>query len=148
MSRRRGARLLLHRGHLLLSAWRLHSMAQRLAAGGSWVETRDRLLAARGLPADASPADALWAAGWAARVARRLTARRDTCLLRSLVAGVLVADSPDVAVRVGVRRPWRSGDLLDGHAWLTVADREVSRIRAASGAGFEEVVALPLERAR
>lgn len=148
MTRRSGIRLLLHRAHLLVGAWRLHSAAQHLAGGGSWAQTRGRMLAVRGLPVGAHPEDALWAAGWAARVARRLRGRLDTCLVRSLVAGALVADAPEVAVRVGFRRPWATGDLLDGHAWLCVANRVVAAPPESAAPLFEEVLALPLERGR
>lgn len=118
-----------------------------LATGGSWAETRRRLLSARFLPERASPADALWAASWTARIGRRLLGRLDTCLLRSVVAGALVADTPGVAVKVGVRRPWTTGDLLDAHAWLTVSNREVKVSGDAGQTLFEEVTALRLERA-
>lgn len=148
MTRRSGLRRLLHLAHLLVSAWRLHSRAQLLAGGGSWAATRARMLATRGLPVGASPEDALWAAGWAARVARRLPGRLDSCLVRSLVAGSLVADTPEVTVRIGFHRPRPSGDLMDGHAWLSVQDRVVTAPREASPAAFEEVFALPLERPR
>lgn len=147
MTHDRGVRRLLHRAHLLASAWRLHTTAQRLAGGAGWTETRDRLLAARGLPERVDPADAVWAAARTGRLGRLLAGRRDTCLLRSLVAGALVADTPGVAVRIGFRRPWATGDLLDGHAWLSVADRALTPAEPDDVA-FEEVVALPLERAR
>ncbi len=146
MIRRRGIGLLWHRLHLLVAAWRLHARAERLAAGASWEETRSRLLSTRFLPTGSSPTDAAWAATWAVRVGRRLLGRRDTCLLRALVAGTLVADRPDVTVRVGVHRPWSTGDLLDAHAWLTVAGRAVGVDRDRDRVVFEEVAALRLER--
>lgn len=147
MSRRLEPRRALRRLRLFFRAWRLHPAAQ-LVAVDSWDETRERLLAAGPTPARSAPADAIRAAAWAARVGRRLMGRRDTCLIRSLIAGALVADLDDVAVRVGVYRPWSSGDLLDAHAWLTVAGREVPASREPAGDRFEEVVVMPLGRAR
>ena len=145
MDGRNGIRYLLHRGHLLVSAWRLHSTAHRLSAGQSLPETRKRLLDTDHLPTGVVPTDAVWAAGWAGRVGRRLLGRLDSCLTRSLVAGALVADRPGVAVRIGVHRPRRTGDLLDAHGWLTLADRAVGE--DAGDRRFEEVMALTMERA-
>lgn len=119
-----------------------------LIAVRSWTETRERLLAASPRPATAAPVDAVWAASWAARLGRRLAGRRDTCLIRALVAGALAADRAEVAVRVGVYRPGSSGDLLDAHAWLTVAGQEVAAARGPTADRFEEVAVMPLARAR
>jgi len=145
MSDRRGLSLMTHRLHLLTSAWRLHGAAQRLASDESLPATRAAMLAQPHLPIGATPRDALWAARWAARLRRRLLGQLDTCLVRSLVAGVLVADGPAVVVRVGVRRPATDCGLLNAHAWLTVADREIFTT-AESADHFEEVLVLPMER--
>lgn len=47
---------------------------------------------------------------------------RATCLVRSLVAGALLADRADVVLHVGFRpaQPM-SSDLHEGHAWLSCA---------------------------
>lgn len=146
MSKRRGLLLVIHRLHLLASAWRLHGAAQRLAENESLPTTQKAMLDQTFLPVGTEPQDALWAARWVARARRRLLGQLDTCLVRSLVAGALVADGPDVAVRIGVHRPQLNGDLLDAHAWLTIADREISPGQEA-GERFEEVLILPMERA-
>ncbi len=131
------------RARLLVGAWRLHGEAQSLARGASLPEVQDRLTRARATLGDAAPLDAIWAAGWAGRVGRRLFGRFDTCLVRALVAGSLIRGDAQVAVCIGVYRPWPTGDLLDAHAWLTVDGSEV----VASDAGcdlFETVLTVPL----
>jgi hypothetical protein len=150
MGARSGLRRSLDRLQLLRSAWRLHGVAQGLARDEPLAETRAALLSQGSLPRGAEAEDALWAARWVASARRRLFGQLDTCLVRSLVAGALVADGPDVAVRVGVHRPEGTeavADLLDAHAWLTVTGREISLGAEPAGVTFEEVLVLPMERA-
>lgn len=133
------------RTRLLLTAWKLNAKAQRLAADTPLSAVRSELLATPHLPTGVLPEEALWAARWAALLQRRLLGRLDTCLVRSLVAGALVADGRKVAVRIGVHSSRSPDDLLDAHAWLTVGDRAVPS-RSDQSEPFEEVLALSMER--
>ncbi len=61
----------------------------------------------------------------------RATARRarwfgglDTCLIRSLVLGSLLADRQDVVLVIGFK-PGAEEKAVDGHAWVTLAGNPV-----------------------
>jgi len=50
----------------------------------------------------------------------------DSCLTRALVLGALVSDQDDVVLHLGFRPSTQLRAPIDGHAWLTVQNRNVS----------------------
>lgn len=131
---------------LLGAALRLHRLAQALRRETSLADVCRSLLETTGLPTAVEPAAALWAAGWAARLGRRLGGWLDTCLLRSLVAGTLLADRPGVVLRVGVRRSASAAARLRAHAWLTVDGETLAAAPTDPPESFHELLVIPLER--
>jgi hypothetical protein len=133
-------------------AWRLSRVAQRVGRVPLPVVAGEMGAAAL-LPRGSAP-DEAWRAAVRAgtRVARR-GLRIDTCLTRSLVVGALLSDRDDVVLHVGFR-PGAVGEggeasaVHDGHAWVTVAGREVTPAEAAPGhAGpFTEILRIPMRR--
>ena len=126
---------------MLPAAWRLHARAQAVATGSSLADVRRSLLEVPVRPGfDLS--NAAWTARAVARAQRLLYRRLESCLLRSLVTGALLADREEVVIHVGFRRTHPEADLMDGHAWLTVGGQPLSD----DGQGFEDVLRLPMER--
>jgi Transglutaminase-like superfamily len=72
---------------------------------------------------------------------RRLAGGPDTCLVRALIAGSLLAARGDVRLHLGFR-PGEAGAAADGHAWLSGGDFELGR-DAAPGPAYEPVLSLP-----
>lgn len=148
VDRPRGALRALRRLRLLLQACRLHALAQGLTRAVPLTDVRQRMLQLPVSLPGVEPAEAVWAADLAVRIQRRLFGMLDTCLVRSLVAGALVAVRPNVDLRIGVRRSSSPEELLQAHAWLTVDGVEVLPSAAAPQERFEEILVLPMERAR
>lgn len=108
-------------------------------------ETIDAL-AALG-PARPPAPEAAWvAAVRAAGRVRRLAGAPDTCLVRALVAGSLLAARGDVRLHLGYR-PGQPDRPVDGHAWLAGADFELGRDSAA-GPSHEPALTLPFPARR
>ena len=72
---------------------------------------------------------------------RRLAGGPDTCLVRALIAGSLLAARGDVRLHLGFR-PGEAGAAADGHAWIAGAGFELGR-DAAAGPEYEPVLSLP-----
>ena len=72
---------------------------------------------------------------------RQLAGGPDTCLVRALIAGSLLAASGDVRLHLGFR-PGEAGAAADGHAWIAGAGFELGR-DAAAGPAYEPVLSLP-----
>jgi len=83
----------------------------------------DRLNRSRPLVATASTRRAAVAAGRACGRLGRWFGGLDTCLTRSLVAGILLAPRTDVMLHVGFRPGHEKN--IDGHAWLAVDGEEI-----------------------
>jgi hypothetical protein len=127
---------------LFLEALRLAWKAQAVRTRGP-AEVARRLapvLSWRGL----HPDDALRAT---ARACSRLGrwGSLDSCLVRSLVFGSLMAGAGQVRLRVGFR-PAASGDgdRPDGHAWVTIGEATFTPVGEGPESGFTEVLAVPL----
>jgi len=104
------------------------------------------LVRTRPLPRDVGAGEAARAAGRACSRMKRWAGGLDSCLTRSLVAGALLADQPDVVLHVGFREP-RTAPLHEGHAWVTLGDRNVTNPTDGEHQGpFTEALQLPLRR--
>ena len=74
-------------------------------------------------PTPRSPAS-VDAVCWAVRAASRVVPGRDTCLVRAVAAGAVLARHGHAAsIRIGVERHGRAG--LDAHAWVEHDGRAV-----------------------
>jgi hypothetical protein len=103
-------------------------------------------LAALG-PAKPPSPDVAWiAAVRAAGRVKRLAGAPDTCLVRALIAGSLLAARGDVRLHLGYR-PGQPDRPVDGHAWLAGADFELGRDSAA-GPPHEPALTLPFPAPR
>jgi len=105
-----------------------------------------RLARTRWLPRDVTPARAVCAASRACRLLRRLVGTRDTCLIRSLVAGALLADQDQVELCVGFRPGEEPSNPVDGHAWITMAGEPVAPDVGLADADYSELLRLPMRR--
>ena len=72
---------------------------------------------------------------------RQLAGGPDTCLVRALIAGALLAARGDVRVYLGFR-PGEAGAAADGHAWIAGADFELGR-EPAAGPEYAPVLSFP-----
>ena len=72
---------------------------------------------------------------------RRLAGGPDTCLVRALIAGSLLAARGDVRLYLGFR-PGEASAAADGHAWIAGFDFELGR-DAAAGPEYAPVLSLP-----
>ena len=95
-----------------------------------------RCLATRPAPSSPDALRAVAAASRAARAVRALTGGLDTCLIRSLVAGRLLAPHHEVRLVTGFR-PSGAGGAAEGHAWLEVDGEPVQVAAPPDGAPFE-----------
>ena len=66
----------------------------------------------------------------------------DTCLIRSLVLGSMLADRQDVALVIGFR-PGVEDAAVDGHAWVTVAGRAVGPDGLLAQDDYSRLIAVP-----
>ena len=82
------------------------------------------LLHHRGRPTKLSVPDLSLATRRATRRWARWGRGLDTCLIRSLVLGALIADRGRVVLTVGFR-PGDDANVPEGHAWLTLDGREL-----------------------
>jgi len=69
----------------------------------------------------------------------------DTCLIRSLVLGSMLADREDVALVIGFR-PGVEDAAVDGHAWVTVAGRAVGSDGILAQNDYSRMTAVPFTR--
>ncbi len=69
----------------------------------------------------------------------------DTCLIRSLVLGSMLADRADVALVIGFR-PGGEDTAVDGHAWVTVAGRAVGSDGFLAQDDYSRLIAVPFTR--
>ncbi len=129
--------------HALRQGWR----AQAIRRGVPLPALIDRLCAARGLPHRVDAGEGARATSRAcSRLARYLGAL-DTCLIRSLVVGSLLADQEEVRLHIGLRREADDEDPLAGHAWVSLAGRPVLP-ETDTGEPFLEIHTVALERRR
>jgi hypothetical protein len=69
----------------------------------------------------------------------------DTCLIRSLVLGGLLAGRGEVMLNIGFR-PGEEEPALDGHAWVTVDGSPVGADGDLAGERYTRVIAVPFSR--
>lgn len=130
---------------LFVAAFRLAGQAQ-VVARAPLPEVVARLLALGGLPRGADP-DAAWvAAARGSRYRARWRGGLDTCLVRTLVAGALLADREGVVLRVGFRSEPTSPARPDGHAWLVVGDSTLGEAPGMDRACYCQALDLPMRR--
>jgi hypothetical protein len=130
---------------LFLDAFRLAGHAQEVARA-PLPDVASRLLALGGLPRGADP-DAAWvAAARGCRYRCRWRGALDTCLVRALVAGTLVADRDGVVLHVGFRPAPSGVARLDGHAWVSVNDQAWGLPAASLGESYDAALDLRLHR--
>lgn len=67
----------------------------------------------------------------------------DTCLIRALVLGSLLADRGDVVLNVGFREGEGSEPGLAGHAWLTVGGEPTGSDADRAESRFTRVLEVP-----
>jgi hypothetical protein len=98
-------------------------------------------------PAHPPSPEAAWiAAARAASRVRRLAGGPDTCLVRALIAGSLLAGRGGVRLCLGFR-PGQPDSPAEGHAWLKGNDFELGRDSAA-GPRYEPALTVPFPSAR
>lgn len=73
--------------------------------------------------------------------ARRVAGGPDTCLVRALIAGSLLAARGDVRLHLGFR-PGSPGSPADGHAWLAGTDFELGR-EGTLGRPYDPALTVP-----
>ena len=66
----------------------------------------------------------------------------DTCLVRSLVLGALLADRTNVALNIGFR-PGENRLTLDGHAWVTIDGLPVGPDGIRADGHYSRLLAVP-----
>jgi hypothetical protein len=133
---------------LFLQACRLGWTAQRITRGISLESVIETLLAKKQLPKDLDEDDAVVAAS---RAGRRLQSLGllNTCLIRTLVAGTLLADRDDVTLRLGFRQGEAPQETPDGHAWLTLGTRILphpNEALAPNGDPYLVMASFPIRR--
>jgi hypothetical protein len=69
----------------------------------------------------------------------------DSCLIRSLVLGGLLAGQGDVKLNIGFR-PGEEKPTVDGHAWVTVNGSPVGADGGFAGERYTRVLELPFSR--
>ena len=69
----------------------------------------------------------------------------DTCLIRSLVLGGLMADRGEVKLNSGFR-PGAEQPLIDGHAWVTIDGNRVGADGDLAGERYTRVLTVPFLR--
>jgi len=67
----------------------------------------------------------------------------NTCLIRALVLGALLADRGEVVLNLGFRRGDDPEPRLAGHAWVTVGGRPVGSDGHLAGSGYTRVLEIP-----
>jgi hypothetical protein len=88
-----------------------------------------------------SPETAWVAAARAARRVQRVAGGPDTCLVRALIAGSLLAARGGVRLHLGFR-PGEAGGSAAGHAWLEGREFELGRDGSA-GAVYDPALTVP-----
>jgi len=66
----------------------------------------------------------------------------DTCLIRSLVLGSMLADHQDVALVIGFK-PGVEEEGVDGHAWVTLAGRPIGPDGILAQDDYSRLFAVP-----
>ena len=94
------------------------------------------VLTARPAPSSPDVRRALSAASRASRLLHGLTGALDSCLIRSLVAGRMLAPHHEVRLVTGFR-PGRDGAHAEGHAWLEVDGEPLQVSPPPEGPPFE-----------
>ena len=98
------------------------------------------------LPSGVGADEAARAAGRACSRVKRWADGLDSCLTRSLVAGALLADQRDVVLHVGFRGA-STAPLHEGHAWVTLGERNVTDAADRDHEGpFAEALQVPMRR--
>ena len=104
-----------------------------------------RLETLRWLPCGADAEAARRATLRACRRLARWTGALDTCLIRALVLGALLADREGVVLHLGFRPGNAGAGSADGHAWLTLNGEPILDPETG-GAAYVESLRLPIRR--
>jgi len=88
-----------------------------------------------------SPETAWVAAVRASGRAQRVAGGPDTCLVRALIAGALLAARGDVRLHLGFR-PGQPNSPADGHAWIAGGDFELGR-EGTPGLPYDPALTVP-----
>jgi hypothetical protein len=130
---------------LFLHALRLSVKAQGVRRQ-PLLDVVSTLVSTRSLPRGVGAGEAARAAGRACSRVKRWGRGLDSCLTRSLVAGALLSDQPRVVLHVGFRGA-RTETLHEGHAWVTLGDRNVTAATDSEHEGpFTEALQLAISR--
>lgn len=135
---------------LFLHALRLSFRAQELRRGESLHKVIRRLSSKSNLPRQVEPLSALRAASRAGRVVQWL-GYLNSCLMRSLVAGMLLSDREGVVLHIGVLSRDGSGGPLTGHAWLSLDGSVIpspKAEKAPDGRVYRKMTSVALRRRR
>jgi hypothetical protein len=105
-------------------------------------------LAMRALPSGLDAVDAEKAVLRMLRLLNLLRLVPDTCLVRTMAAGILLSDSPGVVMHMGFRPPSVPGEQHMGHAWLTLGGEIVIQKDTPyrSDGDYEEAATFALSR--
>lgn len=133
---------------LFVHAFRLGLTAQRIARGTPIEETIGVLLSRKRLPNDLRSQEAMLAAE---RAGRRLEAlgQLNSCLIRTLVTGALLADRDGLTLRLGVQKGETPRNSISGHSWLTLGSRVLphpDEAVAANGEPYLVMASFPMRR--
>jgi hypothetical protein len=131
--------------HLFLVAFRLAGQAQAVTHA-PLPDVVDRLLAGKDLPRGADPETTWIAAARGSRLRASWRGGLDTCLVRALVAGTLLADRGGVVLHVGFCPDPCGTPRALGHAWLSVGDQTWGLPATLSGEAYSAALDLPMRR--
>lgn len=141
--RQRRSRTLADLGWFLVALRRARLVRRRLAQP---LPDTVATLAALAPAHPPSPEVAWVAAVRASGRARQIAGGMDTCLVRALIAGSLLAARGDVRLHVGFR-PGQPGNPADGHAWLAGTDFELGR-EGTPGPEYDPALTVPFPSPR
>ncbi len=100
------------------------------------------ILARRPGPSSPEAPRVLAAASRAVRLWSAVAGSLDSCLVRSLVAGRMLAPHHAVRLVLGFR-PTETAGAADGHAWLDVDGEPLQVTAPPDGSGYREAAAIP-----
>ena len=129
---------------LFINALRLAWVAQAIQSR-PLPEVITRLEALRWLPRGVDEAAARRATLRACGRLARWTGGLDTCLIRALVLGTLLADREGVVLHLGFRPGSPGTGMASGHAWLTLNGKPWLDPQTG-GAPYVESLQLPMRR--
>ena len=133
---------------LFAHALRLGLAAQQITNGTPVEEMIGILLSKKRLPKNLDSGAAILAA---ARAGRRLETlgKLNSCLIRTLIAGTLLADREGMTLRLGFQKGETPEETPTGHAWLTLGSQILpypSEATAPNGEPYLVMASFPMRR--